>query len=153
MENYLEPVKEFMKMMDHPVLSTPTIPDHKRCELRYSLIKEELEELKVAYESGDLVGVLDALCDLQYVLSGAVLEFGMPTVLQPAFCEVQRSNLTKRCLTPKEAMDTIAYYREKGVEAYFLRKDDYYLVYRASDDKVLKSINYSPANLKQFINE
>ncbi len=42
--------------------------------------QEELNELKEAIAQNDLVEVADALADLQYVLSGAVHEFGMSSV-------------------------------------------------------------------------
>lgn len=42
--------------------------------------QEELNELKEAIAQNDLVEVADALADLQYVLSGAVHEFGMGSV-------------------------------------------------------------------------
>lgn len=71
----LEQVAEFHRLFQHPILDTPQIPDKKRCELRKALIKEEAQEFFDAVDKGDIVEVADALCDLQYVLSGAVLEF------------------------------------------------------------------------------
>ena len=47
---------------------------------RARALQEELNELKEAIEQKDLVEVADALADLQYVLSGAVHEFGMGSV-------------------------------------------------------------------------
>lgn len=79
----LTSVAEFHKTFKHPILPTPTIPDEQRCKLRVSLIAEELKELEEAIAAKDLVEVADALCDIQYVLSGAVLEFGSPKNSQP----------------------------------------------------------------------
>ncbi len=42
----LNQVAEFHKTFDHPILDQPTIPAKKRCDLRVSLIQEELNELK-----------------------------------------------------------------------------------------------------------
>jgi len=91
----LNQVAEFHKTFKHPVVSEPTIPSKKRCELRVSLIREELEELEEAIKDNDLVEIADALCDIQYVLSGAVLEFGLGEKFRDLFDEVQRSNMSK----------------------------------------------------------
>ena len=73
----LNQVAEFHKTFNHPILTEPTIPNEKRSALRVELISEELKELAEAIEDNDLVEIADALCDIQYVLSGAILEFGM----------------------------------------------------------------------------
>ena len=73
----LNQVAEFHNTFKHPVEPTPTIPSKKRCDLRVVLIREELEELEAAIKDNDIVEIADALCDIQYVLSGAVLEFGL----------------------------------------------------------------------------
>ena len=75
--NALNDVSEFHQTFKHPILDQPTIPDKKRCELRVSLIQEELNELMEAIEDKDIIEIADALADFQYVLAGAVLEFGI----------------------------------------------------------------------------
>lgn len=148
----LNQVAEFHKTFKHPVLSDPQIPSQERCDLRVSLIAEELKELKEAIVDNDLVEVADALCDIQYVLSGAVLEFGLGNKFVELFNEVQRSNMSKACLTEEEAQKTVDYYKaERNTDAYFVKEDGKYLVYRKEDNKTLKSINYSPADLKKIL--
>lgn len=148
----LNQVKEFHKTFDVPVLKNPEIPSKERCELRISLIQEELNELKEAIENNDLVEVADALCDLQYVLSGTVLEFGLGKKFTKLFDEVQRSNMSKSCETQQEAIATLSHYKKKDkTEGHYKEVNGKYIVYRKGDNKVLKSINYSPANLKKMI--
>jgi predicted HAD superfamily Cof-like phosphohydrolase len=148
----LNQVKEFHKTFDVPVLKNPEIPSKERCELRISLIQEELNELKEAIENNDLVEVADALCDLQYVLSGTVLEFGLGKKFTKLFDEVQRSNMSKACETQKEAIETLSHYKKKDkTEGTYKEVNGKYIVYRKGDNKVLKSVNYSPANLKKYI--
>ena len=148
----LNQVGEFHKTFQHPILTTPQIPSEDRCKLRVSLIAEELDELKEAIEANDLVEVADALCDIQYVLSGAVLEFGLGEKFKALFEEVQRSNMSKACDTEEEAKQTAAYYKaEKDTDAYYEERDGKWLVYRKGDNKTLKSINYSPADLKSLL--
>ena len=117
------------------------------------MIAEELKELEVAILEKDLVGIADALCDIQYVLSGAILEFGLGEKFAALFEEVQRSNMSKACETAEEANATIEFYRNKdGTECYTKQEDGKWLVYRSSDNKTIKSINYSPADLDKIIN-
>ncbi len=148
----LNQVSEFHKTFGHPIVAKPAIPAKERCELRVSLIAEELKELEEAIAANDLVEVADALCDIQYVLSGAVLEFGLGEKFLELFNEVQRSNMSKACNSEAEAEATVAHYKKnKDTEGYFVKKGDKYMVYRNGDDKTLKSINYSPADLKSIV--
>ncbi|MEQ8549674.1 MAG: nucleoside triphosphate pyrophosphohydrolase family protein [Cyclobacteriaceae bacterium] len=148
----LNQVAKFHETFRHPILDKPQIPDKKRSDLRVSLIAEELQELEQAIKENNLVEVADALCDIQYVLSGAVLEFGLGNKFVELFNEVQRSNMSKACISEEEAELTVAHYKKtKDVEAYYRKEGDKFLVYRKSDNKTLKSINYSPANLKGIL--
>jgi len=150
----LNQVAEFHKTFHHPILDKPAIPSEKRCNLRVALIAEELKELQEAIEQNDLIEIADALCDIQYVLSGAVLEFGMGDKFRELFDEVQRSNMSKTCTTEAEAIATMEHYKAKdGVESYYKKSGDVYLVFRESDNKTLKSVNYSPADLKTILEE
>lgn len=148
----LNGVRSFHKLFNMPVLEAPKIPDSNRCNLRVALLQEELDELKTAILENDLVEVADALADLQYVLSGAILEFGLGDIFSQIFDEVQRSNMSKACTSLSEAEETVAYYEsEKNTEAFIEKSGEYYLVYRKADRKVLKSINYSPAELNHLV--
>jgi predicted HAD superfamily Cof-like phosphohydrolase len=150
--NSLNQVADFHRTFNAPILDTPQIPSEQRCELRVNLLQEELNELSQAIRDNNLVEIADALCDIQYVLSGAVLEFGLGEKFVELFNEVQRSNMSKACNTQQEALMTLSHYKKKdGTEGYYKKINGKWLVYRASDDKVLKSINYSPAELKKII--
>lgn len=150
--NYLEKVSKFHKTFEAPILENPQIPSDDRCKLRVSLLQEELDELKTAIADGDIVEISDALCDLQYVLSGAILEFGLSEKFDELFDEVQRSNMSKACNSIQEALETISYYKKlNGTESMYKQIGDKWIVYRQSDNKVLKSINYSPADLKKIL--
>ena len=147
----LNQVPEFHKTFNAPILEKPQIPSKERCELRVSLLQEELNELQQAIADNDLVEIADALCDLQYVLSGAVLEFGLGEKFPALFNEVQRSNMSKACSNQQEADETIAFYKEKGEEAFSEKSGDKINVHRKSDHKVLKNKYYSPADLKTIL--
>lgn len=152
--NFKEPqalndVADFHDLFDMPVLTEPAIPSLERCNLRLALLEEELRELHEGIETNDLREIADALCDLQYVLSGAILEFGLASKFKELFDEVQRSNMSKACNTYEEALATQEkYFSEKGTVSEIKTKGSQFLVYRKEDGKVLKSIAYNPADLK-----
>jgi predicted HAD superfamily Cof-like phosphohydrolase len=145
-------VAEFHSTFKHPILTTPTIPAEDRCKLRVALIAEELKELEVAILEKDIVEIADALSDIQYVLAGAILEFGLGEKFSALFEEVQRSNMSKACVSEEEAKATVEFYKQKdGTECYYKEEGGRWLVYRTSDNKTIKSINYSPANLHAIL--
>lgn len=148
----LTSVAEFHTTFQHPILESPQIPSPERCKLRVSLIAEELKELEEAIADQNIVEIADALCDIQYVLSGAILEFGLKDKFAELFDEVQRSNMSKACKTKEEAEETMKHYFEKdGTESYYREVEGKFLIYRKSDDKTLKSVFYSPADLKSIL--
>ena len=149
----LQLVAEFHRTFKHPVLAQPSIPDAKRSKLRVDLLVEEVKEFEESIAAKDIVAIADALCDIQYVLSGAILEFGLGEKFKALFEEVQRSNMSKACVSEEEAMRTVQYYKDKdGTECYYRKESNRWLVYRKSDNKTIKSINYSPADLERILN-
>lgn len=148
----LNDVAEFHSTFHLPVLETPTIPAQERCDLRINLLQEELDELKEAIREKDITAVADALSDLQYVLSGAILEFGLGHKFKELFEEVQRSNMSKVCEDYTTAEETLEFYMAKdGTRGFIHESHSGYLVYRESDRKVLKSVKYSPADLEKIL--
>ena len=104
-----------------------------------------------------VVASADALGDLIYVVAGTVVEMGFDPIIDDVFNEIHRSNMTKACVTIEEANDTKAFYENQRntpcyVHEVIVENKSYYVVRRVSDHKVLKSIQYSPANLKLIIN-
>jgi len=86
-------VKTFMETFGQEVKIKPSLSTDKINTLRYDLIREELDELKVAMENNDLLEVADALTDILYVTYGAGHAFGID--LDKCFEEVQSSNMSK----------------------------------------------------------
>lgn len=150
--NPLTSVAEFHNMFGHPVKDQQTLIGEDRWKLRISLIQEELNELTEAFEDGDMVEIADALADLQYVLSGTILECGLQDKFKTLFDEVHRSNMSKSCSTMDEAEATVSHFKAKdGVDSHIKEVEGKFLVFRTADNKVLKSVKYSPADLKAII--
>ena len=149
---FIDEVEEFNTVMGKPNAYEPNIPERKEWEFVYNFILEELEEYKEACEKGDIVEVLDALCDITYVATGnGTMLHGLKGKIWPAYQEVQASNLSKACRTEDEAKATVVQRSsEQGEECHYEKVGDYFVVYRSRDRKVMKNVNYFKPNLKQF---
>ena len=152
---FIDEVEEFNALMGKPNNYEPVIPERKEWEFVYSFILEELEEYRTACEEGNIVEVLDALCDITYVsLGNGAMLHGLKDKIWPAYQEVQASNLSKACRTEEEAIATVAQRSiEQNEACHYETVGDYYIVYRSRDKKVMKNINYFRPNLKQFFNQ
>lgn len=153
----LNMVAEFHRFFDHPIEAVPTLIAKERSDLRINLLQEELNELKKAVEEKDLVEIADALVDLQYVLTGAVLEWGFAEYFGALFAEVHSSNMTKACLTAKDIADTEAFLEARGEDFHSsMRRVGNISVMtfrRNGDDKIFKNVNYKEPRLKEFLQQ
>jgi len=149
---FVNEVEEFNSTMGKPNNYGPTIPEKKEWQFVYDFILEELEEYKAACEAGDIVEVLDALCDIAYVsLGNGTMLHGLKDKIWPAYQEVQGSNMSKACSSKEEAQETVEVRsKEQDEPCHYEKVGDYYIVYRTRDKKVMKNINYYRPNLKQF---
>jgi len=149
---YISEVEEFNSTMGKPNAYTPNIPDEKEWMFVYNFILEELEEYAEACQEGDIIGVLDALCDITYVATGnGVMLHGLKDKFQDAYAEVQASNMSKACKTEEEAIETVKVRSEQqGEPCHYEKVGDYWIVYRTRDRKVMKNINYFKPDLKKF---
>ncbi len=125
-KNTLDQVQEFHETYGLPVEVEQTCGNEQTKQLRINLLQEELDELKEALDNDDMIETLDALIDLQYVLDGAFLSFGMQNVKEAAFNEVHRSNMSKL-----------------GEDGKPIRRE--------GDGKVMKGPNYFKPDMAQFI--
>jgi len=112
-----------MQTFDQEIKSKAEFPNEKIVQLRYELIKEELEELNQAIKDKDIKEVADALTDILYVTYGAGHAFGVD--LDKCFNEVQQSNMSKL------GSDGKPIYNENG--------------------KVMKGPKYFKPNLNKFL--
>lgn len=62
-------------------------------ELLFGLVDEEFTELRDAREAGDIIGIIDAIQDLKYVLYGYELRMGIAS--EEHFAEVHAANMRK----------------------------------------------------------
>ncbi|MGC6420026.1 MAG: hypothetical protein ACON48_02940 [Chitinophagales bacterium] len=152
---FVSEVEEFNAVMgkDWQNRSTPTI-DKKDAEFVINFIQEELDELREAVEQENIQEILDAILDITYVgLGNGAMVFGLKDKIWEAYQEVQASNLSKICTTLEEAEETVKVRSEQqGEPCHYEEVGDNYVVYRTSDKKVMKSINYFRPDLSKFFN-
>ena len=152
---FITEVEEFNTVMgkDWQNRSTPTI-NKKDAEFVINFIQEELVELREAVEQENIQEILDAILDITYVgLGNGALVFGLKDKIWEAYQEVQASNLSKICTTLGEAEETVKVRsEEQGEPCHYEEVGSNYVVYRTSDKKVMKSINYFRPDLSKFFN-
>lgn len=147
-------------------------------QLWFKLIAEEHAEVRSAIldkavaqgEDGDYVSqvrwndprgdefILAELADLIIVTMGMIMNMGYdPTEVVALKHE---SNMSKFCKTELEAINTVDKLRKNSNENYGYRKligpaglnnSTHYIVYRKSDGKTMKGINYKPADYSKLI--
>ena len=152
---FISEVEKFNAITGKSNNYNPTIPDEKEWMFVYNFILEELEEYKHACETGNIVEVLDALCDITYVsLGNGAMLHGLKDKVWQAYQEVQASNLSKACTSEEEAQETVRVRsEEQKTPCHYEKVGQYYIVYRSSDKKVMKNINYFRPDLTQFFTE
>ena len=152
---FVDEVQEFNDTFGKPNNYEPTIGEKKEWKFVYDFILEELEEYKEACEKGDIIEILDALCDIAYVsLGNGTMLHGLKDKIWPAYQEVQASNMSKACTTQEEAVRTVEVRsKEQGEPCHWEQVGDMYIVYRTRDRKVMKSLTYFRPDLKQFFTD
>ena len=151
---FIGEVEEFNKVMgkSYQNRTTPTI-NPKDAQFVIDFIQEELDELKEAVKNKDIVEIFDAILDITYVgLGNGALVFGLKDKMLEGYAEVQASNMSKICNSIEEAEETVKLRSEQQGEPchYLSDAKGKYVVYRSSDNKVMKNINYFRPNLNQF---
>lgn len=118
-------VECFMQAAGQIVKDTLDSPFDDQATLYRDLIKEEFNELEVAFKNYDVVEVADACADMIWVIEGLCHTMGIP--LQKVWNEVKRSNYSKISNTGR--------------------------IIRRPDGKILKPDTYSPPDIKKIINK
>ena len=162
MKTNFEKIGEFNKafgVKEHDIPQQTIIKDDpKTIEYRLSLITEEYKELIEAVEQNDFVETVDALSDIMYVVLGMGRAIGVD--LDKAFDIVHKSNMSKLCVSEEEAQQTVEWYKQQSAEGKlsydtpnYRKSDDgkHWVVYNESTSKILKSINYTPADFKSIL--
>jgi predicted HAD superfamily Cof-like phosphohydrolase len=95
MAKRIDLVKKFHKKFKVPVLKKPSLIPKDRFNLRYALMKEEVEEYVLGAKNGDLENIAKELVDILYGVYGTILEHGLQDKIDDVFKEVHLSHMSK----------------------------------------------------------
>jgi len=148
-----EQVSQFNKEFGVMQLDKPSLANETFITSRMALIREEMSELEEAVKNKDLVETIDALTDILYVVLG--MGYSLNVNLDKAFKIVHESNMSKICLTENIAKETLEWYKNNEprytAPNYRINACGNYVVYDEPTKKILKSIHYKPANLRDLV--
>lgn len=148
---FIEEVEIFNDLFGKVNNYKPTLPSKAIADFVYNFILEELEELKEGYETGNIVEVLDAFLDIQYVLADGMMKYGLKDKILSGYAEVQLSNLSKVCKTEEIAKQTVELRsKEQKKPCHYEKVGDNFIVYRTWDGKVMKAIDYFKPDLSKL---
>jgi predicted HAD superfamily Cof-like phosphohydrolase len=178
--NTIQLVRSFMETAGQEVKSEPGQPSVEVLKLRLALELEELYEKAQAFglegtmqkmmahitqkaspghfyaedtEEYNPVAVLDACADQRVVADGTILACGLEGVFEEAMNIVHASNMSKFCEDMNTAGQTSIHYQAQGIDTRWFAQGGKWVVVRASDQKILKSIHYTPADLAPLFRE
>lgn len=139
MNNIIQKTRTFNEMFQE----LPTEPTFNKdaIMLRYALIKEELDELRIAANSNDFEEVRDAIADINYVLCGLINILGLDAVALSDFMAVHSSNMAKFLDTEEEAIEQVERYKKLGTEVTYKEQNGKYSLIRF-DGKLIKPTNW-----------
>jgi predicted HAD superfamily Cof-like phosphohydrolase len=156
--NYQDTLKEielFNKLAGNH--SLPRTLNDPAVLMSRNLVREEYNELEDAFNANDEVEVLDACADIIVVVVGVMLSLGHdPASLMQ---EVNSSNLSKFCKDEQEAQLTVDSYKDdvRYQNVHYSEVNGKYVIKGSVEGvrglKILKGVNYRPADFKQFVNQ
>ena len=141
----VEMIKHWSETFGLPILTEEGFPEVSRAKLSLDLIDEEFLETAEAVGYKDFKKTKDGLGDLLWVTVRAMMEFGINP--QETIKSIYESNMSKADTTEEDATITYNKYKDQGIQTYSKKVGDYFITYRLSDNKVLKSHRFQEPNL------
>lgn len=136
----IEQIKHWREVFGLPNRTIPRIPNDKELSLAMNLIYEESDELDDAIQNKSLNEIADAIGDLYFVVTQMAMVCGLNP--EELVQKVYDSNMSKLCKTEDETIQTVSAYLQKGIKTHIEQKDEYFIIKRREDGKVLKSIKF-----------
>jgi hypothetical protein len=100
-----------------------------------------------------MLETVDALTDIMYVVLG--MGYSLNIDLDKSFNIVHESNMSKMCSSEEKAIQTVEWYKKNDnrydTPTYRKNSNGNFIVYNESTRKILKSIDYTPANLNSVL--
>jgi NTP pyrophosphatase (non-canonical NTP hydrolase) len=135
-------------------LSTSGVAKPKFEDIR-DWLNEEVDELKQGVDNFNKQECLNAVGDAVWILANFAYFYNLSIgELSLELDKINKSNFTKFCKTEEEAIKTVEAYKNgthpnklgESIDTYYTFNNDYYIIKRTKDNKVLKSINFKDVN-------
>lgn len=148
MTNFTE-VSRLNEIMGNP--KGVALTNRNQALAQIEIIGEEFHELIKAVDENDMTQIRDAIADVLVTTYGMAHFYGIDA--DADMKEVQRSNMSKLCVTELEAIDTLTAYRALGIDVESRGDAPEIVVYSTCgqsdingkyypEGKFLKSINF-----------
>ncbi len=95
MKKQLSLVRDFHEKFNAPALDEPSLIPKDRSDLRYRLMKEEVDEYIEGVQKKDIKNIAKELSDILYAVYGTILEHGLQDKIEEIFQEVHSSQMSK----------------------------------------------------------
>jgi predicted HAD superfamily Cof-like phosphohydrolase len=155
LEKQLDLNDEYSVQLTHQVQSNIFETNPTLLNDLVTLMGTNIKNLESAIENKDFEQTIDSLNNIRYVTLCFYVAIGIDA--DEAFDIVHRSNMSKLCRSEDEAKDTVEWYKknETRYDTPASRLSDcgnYWVVFNESTKKILKNINYTPANFDSILN-
>lgn len=165
---------EFHRTFEHPIADAPSVPSDDRVRLRASLVVEEcLEFVEALFDITDndgafwlaksnlkdivavadvkvnLVEAADAMADIDYVVEGSRLEFGING--EPIADEVHRNNMSKSVVCSDCKGTAIRQKNDHDAEKCPSCKGRGRVSLKRADGKTVKPAGFMPPDIKGML--
>jgi len=115
--------------------------------------QDSLTDIK---EEGSVDELRDACADMRVVMGNLIHFAGLREKFDEDFSEVMKSNFSKYCEKEEDAIETVRLYSEgihpnkmgEKIETYYEKVDDFFIIKKKADGKILKSLNFQEPNFK-----
>ncbi len=141
----VEMIKHWSETFGLPVLTEEQFPEVSRAKLALDLIDEEFLETAEAVGYKDFKATKDGLGDLLWVTIRAMMGFGIDP--HEVISKIYESNMSKADVSEEDATITYKKYLDRNIQTYSKKVGDYFITYRLSDNKVLKSHRFQEPDL------
>ena len=146
-KNYLSIVEELL----YNLFKTDNADEKQEIRNAVYDFMKVLKKFVPSMQENNLVEFIDAMVDIVWMVGNGVYMGNLEDVYDKASENIRQSNMSKFCDTEEIAKESIEEYKNKGVETYYEQVGTFFVIYRKSDGKVLKSKYYTKADIKQFL--
>jgi len=143
-------VLQWAKGFGAHIADEPSVPSAAVIKTRIMLIEEELKEVKEALIEGDILKIAKEYADLQYVVSGGIIEAGLASDFDAIYEEVHQSNMTKFCVSVVHAQEEAQRFTANtGIRHKVYSKFGRFFI-KNQFGKIIKPSTYRPADMKKI---